>query len=117
MGQEDQKMKTPSHSNPRYVCARIRKILAAQGWPLSKTSGVYSPFGGSKTVTTEGYYAYKVGVSKRVTVNYTFGSRSFCDREVRRAKLYEAVELLRGLGYRITEDGRIECDYYDNHDY
>lgn len=109
----------PAHTNPSYVCRRIRQILKAAGYPLHKASGRYSPFGGTKTAT-EGYDVTKVGCSKSVSVSYSpayaEGRSSALPKETRRAALADARKLLTDLGYRIDERGWIECDNYDEHD-
>lgn len=111
--------KTPSHANPKYVTARIRKLLAARGWPLSTKSGRYQPFGGTQVVT-EGFDASKVGCSKSVSIRYCpalrNGRSSDLPKGVAAARVAEAVEYLRSLGYRVDDRGRIECDGYDDCD-
>ena len=111
--------KTPSHSNPRYVTARVRKLFAARGWPLHKMTGRYQSFGGSQT-GSEGFYAAKVGCSKSVSIGY---SGSYADGRSRmlpagfaRGRVAEAIEYLRSLGYRVSDIGWIECDCYDDCD-
>ena len=108
-------MKTPSHSSPSYVCARIRKLFAAKGWPLHKVSGRYTPFGGGQT-STEGFAITKVGCSKSVAIHYHGASPDYLSREVKQARRIEAAEYLRSLGYCVSDIGWIECDGYDSCD-
>jgi len=109
----------PSHSCPSYVIARVKKLLAAQGWPIAHKSGRYSPFG-STVVVTEGYRVQKVGCSKSVSVcfesEHFHGRSRDLPRETRRAREVEAIELLRSAGYRVDDRGWIECDGYDMRD-
>ena len=109
--------KTPSHATPAYVSARIRKILAGQGWPLHKMSGRYSSYFNAQT-GTGGYYARKLGCSKTVTVGYSapYGNGRSIDLPAgfAKQKVADAVALLKGLGYRIDDRGWIDCDGYDN---
>ncbi len=111
--------KTPAHTNPRYVAARVRKLLAAKGWPIRVVTGRYSPFD-SKQVATEGFSVGKVGCGKHVAVDYTPSLRNGrggdVPREVRAARRAEAFEYLRSLGYRVDERGWIDCDSYDECD-
>ena len=109
--------KAPAHTSPRYVAARVRKILAAQGWPLSKSTGQYSVFGGGTKRITEGYRVHRVGVSRYVAVTYNEGYANGRGRNLPRgvalAKAQEAWTCLRSLGYRVNDVGWIECDYDD----
>ena len=111
--------KVPSHSCPRYVSARIRKILAAKGFPMHKMTGRYAAFGGSQR-GTEGFSASKVGCSKRVGVHYygaySGGGSHHVPREVRQARMAEAIAHLRSLGYRVDDAGYVDCDHYDECD-
>ncbi len=110
---------TPSHSTPRYVAARVRKLLAAKGWPLRKVTGRYQPFA-SRQTWTEGFYVHKVGVSKSVSIGYgskyAHGTVDSLPRRLAHAKVSEAIAYLRDLGYRVDDRGWIECDAYDDHD-
>lgn len=110
-------MRTPAHSTPGYVAARIRKILAAQGWPLHKMSGRYAPFCNRQT-GTGGYTVRRLGFSKTVTVNfvaaYGNGQSARLPQGLAAQKVADAVALLRGLGYRIDDRGWIDCDHGDN---
>ena len=114
------KLKTPSHSTPRYVVVRVRQLLAAKGWPLSVLKGRYEPFGGGTQRSAEGFRVSKIGCGKHVAVTYTAGhggGRSYdLPRDVIRARTNEAIEYLRLLGYRIDERGWIQCDAYDDCD-
>jgi hypothetical protein len=111
--------KTPSHSCPSYVIARVKKILAAKGWPLQKKTGRYSAFN-STVVATEGFSVHKVGVGKMVAVGYSpahsHGREHALARGVARSRVAEAVEHLRALGYRIDGRGWIECEGHDIRD-
>jgi len=108
--------KKPSHSAPRYVIARVKKILAAQGWPIARKTGRYSPFGSTVHIS-EGYRVTRVGVGRSVTIHYEathyHGRSHDLPRGVRREKDQAAWDLLRSLGYRIDDKGWIECDNYD----
>ena len=111
--------RAPSHSCPRYVSTRLRKLFAAKGWPLHKMTGRYHPFGGSQT-GTEGFSVSKVGCSKSVSIHYqggyAYGGTRSLPAGVARARVREAVEYLRSLGYRVSDIGWIECDGHDDCD-
>jgi hypothetical protein len=113
-------MKTPAHTNPTYVVARVKKLLAAKGWPIQRVSGRYAPFGGGTKEGTEGFHVSKIGCGKWVSVDYAAGFRcgypSNLALGVVKAKREEAIAFLRELGYRIDERGWIECDGYDSCD-
>ncbi len=108
-----------SHSTPAYVSSRIRAIFKKQGWPLHKMSGRYSPFCNTQT-GTEGYSARKVGCSKTVAIHYTGGYVSGrplpISSETMTEKKTAAIALLRSLGYRVADNGFINCDHYDDRD-
>lgn len=108
--------KTPAHTTPAYVCARIRQILKKQGWPMHKMSGRYSAYFNAQ-VGTGGYYVRRLGYSKTVTVGYSapYGNGRSIDLPagVAAQKVADAVALLRGMGYRIDDRGWIDCDSYD----
>jgi hypothetical protein len=108
--------KITAHTTPAYVCARIRKILAAQGWPLHKMSGRYAAYFNAQT-GTGGYSVTKLGCSKTVTVSYRapYGNGRSIDlpHGVAAQKVADAVALLRGRGYRIDDRGWIDCDHND----
>lgn len=110
----EQVKRAPVQSTPRYVCARIRKILAAQGWPMSKTTGAYSEFGGTQK-TTKGFVVHKVGCSKSVAIHYstpaTWTGES--DKREREEMQDKAWTLLRKLGYTLDEKGWLVCMNYD----
>jgi len=112
-------MKTPAHTNPSYVCRRIRAILRQQGWPMHRMQGRYQPFC-NEQVGTEGYSITKVGCSKSVALHYdspyAAGRTIDVGIEKRQAMMHQAIALLRSKGYRITDVGWIECDRYDDCD-
>lgn len=112
-------MRAPSHSCPRYVAARVRKLLAARGWPLHKMVGRYHPFAATQR-GTEGFSVTKVGVSKSVAIHYQASYEHGRSRTLptghARARVQEAIEYLRSLGYRVDDKGWIECEAYDDHD-
>lgn len=118
-------MRTPSVSCPSYVCGRIRTILRRCGFMVSRTSGVYSCFGGGTKRSTAGFEIHKVGVSKWVAIGWTAGhadgqsmhaSRRSARGDERRANEAIVRAYLRSLGYPIDVRGWIECVGYDSHD-
>lgn len=113
--------KAPSHSNPRYLVSRIRKLLTAKGWPLHIVKGRYQPFGGGTQRADEGFGVSKIGVSKSVSISYCGAHSSIISGRLlpvgfASARVNEAIEYLRSLGYRVDDRGWIECDNYDDCD-
>jgi hypothetical protein len=89
---------------------------------MQKTTGRYAPYAGNTKVSTEGYEVSKVGCSKTVSVSYYGayeGGRSLpsLEKGVASAKVAEAIEYLRSLGYRVDDRGWVECDNYDMCDF
>src|SRR5215469_14042758 len=107
-------MKTPAHTNPRYVAARVRALLVANGWTIHTVTGRYSTFGATYQSAPEGFAVHKVGCSKKVSIDYlgalVRGRSTDVPKEVRRARKEEAFVYLRSLGYRVDLKGYIECD-------
>lgn len=112
--------RAPSHSNPRYVVVRVRKLLAAKGWPLHIVHGRYEAFGGGSQAAAEGFSVTKVGCSKWVSIHYCGRHANGRSHELppgfARTRKTEAIEYLRSLGYRVDERGWIECEGYDETD-
>lgn len=111
--------KPPSHSCPRYVVARVRTLLAAKGWPIHVVKGRYSAFSSTQHAA-EGFSVSKVGCSKEVAIHYSGrlseGRSHPLPRDISRARIAEAIEYLRSLGYRVDDKGWIKCDQYDDYD-
>lgn len=102
-------MKAPALTTPQYVAARLRAVLKREGFPLSKTTGRYSPFDSSQIVTP-GFKVARVGVSKSVAVHYRSSTRLMSDED--RATYAAGLAALCAAGYPVDERGWVTCEFY-----
>jgi len=97
----------PSLSNPRYVAARIRKLLRAAGLPIYEVVDRYP-----RQHVYPGILVQRVGVCKKVMVSFG-GSQSFRDWQQHEVqKLEQALGLIRAAGYPLDDYGVIRCQRY-----
>ncbi len=108
----------PSHTCPRYVIAQVKRILARAGFPLSRKSGTYSPYG-STSKRTPGFVVQRVGYGKSVAVDFTAGHDQAVSHfapkmtDAQKAQHAAGLQILRDRGYTFNECGWVECDGYD----
>ena len=89
----------------------VRRTLKTAGWPMGKSLGRYAPYGKPKE-TIEGIAVRRIGVSG--TVALTWMEKSWTPG-LAKAKVAEAVAVLRAKGFPFDERGWMVCEGEPRH--
>lgn len=91
---------------------RARRVLGKAGFPLSRTTGRYTPYN-NEQVTTDGVSVTRLGLSSTITLHVTtWASRHIetaAQREERKLVLALAIQTLREAGLAFDERGWLDC--------
>lgn len=92
----------------RSAIARAKRILTGAGMRWSRTTGRYSPFGGTQK-TTHGVRVTRIGCSACIALHVYDGGDVLWGREARREIHARALEILREGGLPFDDRGWLEC--------